>query len=173
MQTKSQGTHPGAWRKHQKHSALSIFIRVWRNISANICNINGLDIPVLPVLPFQPSMLECRCELLEVPKPKKNWVPDFPDAKLFNHRGDQPSARCLHLQLVGGWTAHLKNMLVKLDHFHKVQGANPKNVWNDLGNYLANSWSFIFVGDDQIYDPFNWRSSFFAITFVGIMGGHG
>ncbi len=30
--------------------------------------------------------------------------------------------------LVGGWTTHLKNMLVKLDHFPKI-GMNIKNVW--------------------------------------------
>ncbi len=32
--------------------------------------------------------------------------------------------------LVGGWTTHSKNMLVKLDHLPKDRGENSKNIWN-------------------------------------------
>ena len=38
-------------------------------------------------------------------------------------------------QLVGGWTTHLKNMLVKLDHFPNFRGENSKNIWNHLVMY--------------------------------------
>ena len=33
---------------------------------------------------------------------------------------------CLKLWLVGGWTTHLQNMLVKLDHFPMDRGENKK-----------------------------------------------
>ena len=35
----------------------------------------------------------------------------------------------IQTKLVGGWTTHLNNMLVKLDHFPKNQG-KKKHVWN-------------------------------------------
>ena len=42
--------------------------------------------------------------------------------------------------LVGGWTIHLKNMLVKLDHFPKKGWT--KNIWNHhLGNNIP-----LFIG---------------------------
>ena len=34
------------------------------------------------------------------------------------------------ITIVGGWTTHFKNMLVKLDHFLKDRGENSKNDWN-------------------------------------------
>ncbi len=34
----------------------------------------------------------------------------------------------LNMFLVGGWTTHLKNMLVKLDHETRKIGVNIKNV---------------------------------------------
>ena len=44
----------------------------------------------------------------------------------MNHRRNwKPS-------LVGGWTTHLKNMLVKLHHFPKVRDENKTYVWNIL-----------------------------------------
>ena len=41
--------------------------------------------------------------------------------------------------LFGGWTTHLKNMLVKWDIFPKVRGENSKNVSNHhlvIGNHF-------------------------------------
>ena len=36
----------------------------------------------------------------------------------------------IEANLVGGWTTHLKNIIVKLDHIPKNRDENSKNVWN-------------------------------------------
>ena len=61
--------------------------------------------------------------------PFSNWISHPLSSTLVGHDPDATHVSTEHL-LVGGWTTHLNNMLVKLDHFPGFRGENKKNVWN-------------------------------------------
>ena len=71
----------------------------------------------------------------------------------------------LQVYLVGGWTTHLKNMLVKLEIFLKFRGENGKNIWNhhnlpltDLQKLLLFVWEMIPRYSPLL--PSHWGGSF-------------
>ena len=59
-------------------------------------------------------------------------------------------------KLVGGWTTHLKNMLVKLDHLPRDRSENSKNLWvATTGVAIFWGGTFLFLRGEQVHLAFH------------------
>ena len=99
--------------------AIHAFRHLWTSKTAGsrfiFCRIQTSDIPMGPGLPK--TLLGCPVPIFE--SKGSGWW-----------RGVSPSFFYSQGLLVGGWTTHLKNMLVNLDHETPGIGVNIKHVWN-------------------------------------------
>ncbi len=82
--------------------------------------------------------------------------------------------------LVGGWTTHLKNMLVKFNHFPKDRGVKTKNAWHhhlvfvslEIPKKWICSWALAVLLESVLWICMTGITFFGSLTFLGDTWGY-